>query len=271
MKAFASKEKQSVTAVRKTRPYVHYPTGPVQRAQRAEIHSILHSTGVQAKLTIGQPNDKYEQEADRVADQVMRMSDPKLQRQPENEEEEDTLQAKPLADQITPLIQRQVEPEEEEEEPVQSGYDQEPEESNPIMESVPTRDAGELGGEEDELIQTKPLVHKPEPVTAELHSKIQSLKGGGQTLPASERAFFEPRFGADFSNVRVHNDNRAGLIARSINARAFTHGRDMVFGSAQYAPGTSEGRRLMAHELTHVVQQDGGGHVRQKRVLTQCH
>ena len=70
---------------------------------------------IQAKLTINQPNDRYEQEADRVADVVMRMPEPRLQRQvePEEEEEEELVQAKPLADRITPLVQRQVEPEEE--------------------------------------------------------------------------------------------------------------------------------------------------------------
>jgi hypothetical protein len=83
--------------------------GPEAKAQQAEIHRILRSTDAQAKLTIDQPNDKYEQEADRVVDQVMSMPDPKLQRQPENEEEEETLQTKPLADQITPLVQRQEE------------------------------------------------------------------------------------------------------------------------------------------------------------------
>ena len=76
---------------------------------------------IQSKLTIGQPGDKYEQEADRVADQVMRMPDSQVQRQAEpNEEEEDTLQTKPIAGQITPLVQRQVEAKEEEEEPVQT-------------------------------------------------------------------------------------------------------------------------------------------------------
>ena len=83
-------------------------------AQRRQIGEILRDDTLQAKLTIGQPNDKYEQEADRVADEVMSMPDPELQRQevPE-EEEEESLQAKPLADDITSL-QRQEEPEEEE-------------------------------------------------------------------------------------------------------------------------------------------------------------
>lgn len=106
MKTLATKEKQLAPAARNARPYVHHPMGPVQQAQRAEIRHILRFTGAQAKLTIGKPNDKYEQEADRVADQVMRMPDPSLQRQPEAEEEEETVQAKPLANQITPLMQR---------------------------------------------------------------------------------------------------------------------------------------------------------------------
>jgi hypothetical protein len=71
MKTFATKDKRSAPAVRKTRPYVHHSKDPVQHAQQAEIRRILRSTGAQAKLTIGQPKDKFEQEADRVADQVM--------------------------------------------------------------------------------------------------------------------------------------------------------------------------------------------------------
>jgi hypothetical protein len=71
------------------------------------------------------------------------------------------------------------------------------------------------------------------------------------------RAFFEPRFGVDFSDVRVHANDRAAESAKAINARAFTVGRDMAFGNGQFAPETSEGRRLLAHELTHVIQQDG--------------
>lgn len=94
---------------------------PQADIERRQIGQILRNNTVQAKLTIGQPNDKYEQEADRVADEVMSMPDPKLQRQenPE-EEEEEAVQTKPLTEGITPLVQRQEEPEEEEEEPVQT-------------------------------------------------------------------------------------------------------------------------------------------------------
>ncbi|MCP4256660.1 MAG: DUF4157 domain-containing protein [Planctomycetes bacterium] len=223
MKTFATKEKQSAPAVRKVRPYVHHPVGPVQQAQQAEIRRILRSTGAQAKLTIGQPNDKYEQEADRIADQVMVMPDPKLQRQPENEEEEEeTVQIKPLADQITPLVQRQEEPPEEEEE-----------------------------------LQAKSKHDESPTVTPSLESHIHAMKGGGQPLNPATRSFFEPRFGADFSGVRVHTDSKANNLARSINAKAFTVGKDLVFGSSQYSPETSGGRKLLIHELTHILQTSG--------------
>jgi hypothetical protein len=178
---------------------------------------------IQAKLVVGQPGDKYEQEADRVADEVMRIPESQVQRQPEEEEEEGLLQTKPLAEQITPLVQRQVEPEKEE--------------------------------EDEELIQAKIARDVPPEVTPATSSGIQSLQGGGRSLSESERSFFEPRFGADFSSVRVHDDTRAAGIAQSVNARAFTLGRDVVFGAGEYSPDEMTGKKLFAHELTHVVQQ----------------
>lgn len=81
------------------------------------------------------------------------------------------------------------------------------------------------------------------------------LRESGSPLDASTRAFMEPRFGHDFGRVRVHTGERAAESARSVGAHAYTVGRDVVFGSGQYAPETQRGRRLLAHELTHVVQQ----------------
>jgi len=190
------------------------------------VSRLIRSGGLQAKLRIGQPGDVYEQEADRVADAVMRMPELGVQRQEEPEEEEETLQAKSLVEEITQLVQKQVEPEED---------------------------------DEIEEIQPKSLAGPAPEVTPKMGRDIQSIKGAGQALSASELAFFEPRFGADFSDVRVHNDTQAAHIARSVNARAFTFGRDMVFGAGQYAPESHRGKTLLAHELTHVVQQDSGG------------
>jgi hypothetical protein len=183
---------------------------------------------IQTKLKIGQPNDIYELEADRVAEQVMNMSEPSY---PERDEEEgkEHIQAKPVGEQITPLVQRQVEDEEE--------------------------------VEEEETIQTKGGMSQTPDVPSDLEPNIQSLKGGGQPLPKSVRNFFEPRFEHDFSKIRVHNDAKSADIARSLNARAFTVGRDVLFGPGQYTPATLAGKRLLAHELTHVVQQQSSTHL----------
>lgn len=83
------------------------------------------------------------------------------------------------------------------------------------------------------------------------------LASPGRALDASTREFFAARFGHDFADVRVHDDATAASSARGVHALAYTVGTDVVFGAGQYAPGTSAGRHLLAHELTHVVQQSG--------------
>jgi hypothetical protein len=84
------------------------------------------------------------------------------------------------------------------------------------------------------------------------------LRSPGEGLDGETRSQMEPRFGRDFGEVRVHRDGRAAASARAVNALAYTVGRDIVFGAGQYTPGTVAGRRLLAHELTHVVQQQAG-------------
>ena len=89
------------------------------------------------------------------------------------------------------------------------------------------------------------------------------LRSPGQALDTNTRVFMEPRFGHDFSGVRVHTDAKAAESARAVNALAFTVGRDVVFGGGQYLPGTTMGQKLLAHELTHVVQQSSANSSRQ--------
>jgi len=229
---------------------------------------MLKSGIIQAKLEIGQPGDKYEQEANRVADLVMNMPEPNVKRQPEEEEEE--LQTKPLADQITPLVQRQEEVEEEEKEPIQ-----------PKLFSVehPTLQRQAEPEEEEESIRPKPIAEQitpsvqrqeeEEPIQAKgnsssnsaeatpgIESSINSLRGGGQPLPGSVKSYFEPRFGADFRHVRIHADSKAAKTAKSINAKAFAARKNVVFGAGQYSPETSTGKRLLVHEMIHVIQQE---------------
>ena len=221
MLTFAIKKKRTPSIAPKRHTPTVSPMSHSLHLQQAKVRHILRSQTLQPKLTIGAPNDKYEQEADRVAEQVMRMPEPWVQRpvEPEEEEEEkEAIQTK-LADGMQ--VQRQVEPEEEEEEP----------------------------------IQTKQVSTHAPPVTPNLATRIQSLKGAGQPLPPTVRSYMEPRFGHDFSRVRVHTDAKAAETARVLNAQAFTTGRNVIFGAGQYGPGTSTGNRLLSHELTHVIQQ----------------
>src|SRR6185503_19903209 len=87
-------------------------------------------------------------------------------------------------------------------------------------------------------------------------SVASGTASGGAPLPEAARRQFEPRFGRDFGEVRVHTGPEAAASARALNAHAYTFGRDVVFGAGQYDPGGAAGRRLIAHELAHVVQQD---------------
>src|SRR5262249_17437579 len=93
---------------------------------------------------------------------------------------------------------------------------------------------------------------------------IARLPGRGTPLPRSVRRHMEPRFGTSFADVRVHHDRQASDSARSVGARAYTFGRDVVFHAGEYRPETAAGRRLIAHELAHVVQQRAAGPTAQR-------
>lgn len=172
---------------------------------------------IQRKVKVNEPSDKFEQEADRVADQMLLMPESVVQRKctqctsggppcPKcSEEEKFKLQRKP--------------------------------------ESSATSDSS-------------------------VPDNFISSLGLGQPLDKATRDYFEPRFGYDFSHVRVHSDAKASETAQAVNALAYTTGRDVVFGSGRYSPETREGRRLLAHELTHVVQQDQGNGITLQRQFT---
>ena len=190
---------------------------------------------IQAKLTIGQPNDKYEQEADRIADQVMQMPDrTAVQRKCTDCEKEAMVQQKPLAASITPRIQRQA-----------------------------------AEGREEDAIQTKPIQTKslvsenPTPGTS-LESRLNSSKSGGSPLPDTTRSFMENRIGADFSNVKVHTDSNAVQMSQELGAQAFTHGNHIYFNSGKYSPESTSGKHLLAHEMVHTLHQGLG--IQRKKV-----
>lgn len=171
---------------------------------------------IQAKLTVGAANDHYEQEADRMADQVMRAPhSPELIAQRTSEEDE--LQAKPLAESITPLVQRAAEEEE--------------------LQAKSLNEGGEFT-----------------PGT-NFESRLAAARGSGTPLPKSTREFMEQRMGADFSGVKVHTDAQSDRLNQAIQAKAFTTGNNIFFRTGAYNPYSSSGRELLAHELTHTVQQ----------------
>ncbi|MFC1750289.1 DUF4157 domain-containing protein [Pseudomonadota bacterium] len=102
-----------------------------------------------------------------------------------------------------------------------------------------------------EIIQTKP---QPVSDTTPLLND-SGVSEGGQPIDANTRAFFEPRFGSDFGNVRIHNDNTSAATANTLNAKAFTYRNHIAFNTGEYSPESNQGRRLLAHELSHVMQQ----------------
>ena len=164
--------------------------------------SFFKATG--RNTFINPPNDIYEQEADAMADKVMRMS------------ANENIFFQPS----TNSIQRKCEHCEEEEEKLQR------------KESFP----GEMN------------------LSPQTENYINSLDGKGRSLSNNEKNFFEPRFGHDFSNVKIHTGSEANESANGLNALAYTHNNNIVFGRNQYHLNTAAGKRLMAHELTHVVQ-----------------
>jgi hypothetical protein len=186
------------------------------QASAADILALQRAFGnqavsglIQSKLVAGGAGDRYEQEADGMAEQVVRST---VRRQV-GEERTTGVQRKPLAASITPLVQTS-----------ELGAGRTPGRSQ-------ERDEGGVEG------------------------RLANHRGGGSPLPDGVRAAMEPRFGIDFSGVRVHTDGEAAQMARNLGARAFASGEEIYFGAGRYEPSSRAGKRLVAHELTHVVQQ----------------
>jgi hypothetical protein len=165
---------------------------------------------LQTKLTVNTPGDIYEQEADAMADKVMRMSVNQSSRLKQHQS-----QTKPVPENSAPVVQTKSE-------------------------------AGQDGAA----------------VSDELSEKIASSQGGGSKMDGQTQSFMQSRFGMDFSRVKIHTDGEAARLSRQLNAQAFTIGHDIYFDSGKYAPASESGKRLLAHELTHTIQQ---GHSRARR------
>ena len=183
-----------------------------------------------SSLRIGPPKDRYEQEADLVADKVIRKPEPA---QPD---------AASGAGGLAPRVQR-LDPE------CDGGLQR----RTPMQEGprFPTkREGGDL-----------------QEGAAAIEPYVNSLAGRGEPLAAAARAFMEPRLRkSNSSAVRVHTDAQASRSAEAINALAYTHGSHIVFRAGRYDPARREGRHLLAHELAHVAQQEGGARLVQRFV-----
>ncbi len=240
---------------------------------------------IQAKMSIGAPGDKYEQEADQTATKVVNeINQPSSVQRSAQEEEE--LQMKPET------IQRSAQEEEElqmKSETIQrSVLDEEELQMKPETIQRAAEDEEELqmkpetiqrAAQEEEELQMKPetiqrsaedeeeLQMKPETIQREangamtaspdIEGAIQGSKGKGEALDQGVRGKMEQAFGADFSGVKVHHNSESDQINQSIQAKAFTTGQDLFFKQGAYDPNSRSGQELLAHELTHVVQQNG--------------
>ncbi|MEO1417726.1 MAG: DUF4157 domain-containing protein [Bacteroidota bacterium] len=209
----------------------------------------------QAKLNVHPAHDAYEQEADAMADRVVSVPQgegftPAIQKQ----SEEEGLQTKPLVDEITRIGSTDT-----------TSTQHKPAFDSPSEMDQQTGSGGDVQGksagmdlqmqeESEEELQAKgDPVNPPK----DFEQNLQGSKGGGQALPTSTQSRMEQGFGANFQDVRVHTGTNAVQMSQSIGAQAFTHGKDIYFNEGKYQPGTSEGDHLIAHELTHTVQQSG--------------
>ncbi|MGB8647428.1 MAG: DUF4157 domain-containing protein [Anaerolineae bacterium] len=189
---------------------------------------------IQRKLTVGAAHDAYEQEADRVADQVLSApaalteSRPAVQRASEDEEQVQTKRIDPMESLASSHRDRQ------------SGVTGNHDENSPF----------EAGGD--------------------FQQRLDTTRGGGSPLPGETREFMESHFGADFGGVRVHTGGESAQLNREVSAQAFTHGQDIYLGDGKTDLQSSAGQHLLAHELTHVVQQTGRAQraFLQRRVMT---
>ena len=235
-----------------------------QRAQRRPI--------IQAKLTVGPANDKYEQEADRVAQQVA-----KTIAHPATHPQAGSAGPATAGSPVTPIPQHQdgdavgltaPAPTLTRAGSVQPGHasDSLANWSNPGIASsagsalVQCRDQDAMAADAGDLSQSLDPPHADSAgsnVAPPLERAIHQQRGRGQSLPARIRQPLERSFGSDFSRVSIHADGQADRLNRAIRARAFTTGQDIFFRQGEYRPGTQQGNETLAHELTHVEQQEG--------------
>ncbi|MGH2459155.1 MAG: DUF4157 domain-containing protein, partial [Chloroflexota bacterium] len=242
---------------RKAAPSMGRSAAPARRAtvDAAPAAAGLALAGpIQMQLAIGRPGDAFEREADSVAQRVTTRPEaapPTISRLPPRlslaaQREEDELSGDLLIGSEAG----------EQSEPVQRAC-AECSGGTGLCPTCAARQAG-LSGSGAGMTVAQPrrrMTSDGSSSPARAERDLNALRGGGTPLADEIRRPIEDRLGFDFGDVRIHTDGRAAASAQALEARAYTVGRDVVFGAGEYAPNTTEGQRLLVHELTHVVQQ----------------
>jgi len=229
-------------------------TTPVVQRQEDEEELQMKPLAATATPVIQRQEDEEELQMKPLA----ATATPVVQRQ----EDEEELQMKPLATTATPVVQRQEDEEELQMKPLAATATpvvqrQEDEEELQMKPLATTATPVVQRQEDEEELQMKPLGGGGFQASDEIEGKLRLRRGSGSPLPANLRAEMEARFGVSFDAVRLHKDGEAGQLNEDLRARAFTHGTDIYLGTSEPDIATGEGKRLLAHELTHVVQQNG--------------
>jgi hypothetical protein len=262
----ASSQNKSAQSVKGKNPFTTN-----QKAENPFVGIAIQNPFIQAKLSIGQSNDAYEQEADQIADKVIQQSAPNVQTKCDACAEEESVQKKPLVSQISPLVQKTgIDEEELQAKPLQSslnplvqktGIDEEELQAKPLQSSLNPL-VQKTGIDEEELQMKSAAIQKKDEASHDLENKINGARGKGNTMDNTTQSLMSGSFGADFSQVNIHTDSNAVQMSQELGAKAFTVGNDVFFNQGEYNPQSNAGKHLLAHELTHTVQQ---GSVLQKK------
>lgn len=226
------------------------------KESKTPFFNSANSAVVQTKLTIGQPGDKYEKEADHMADAVVNKntntSKPDIQNREISSIQRESLATPQEDEKLGTAEQRMEEDKMVQEKPEIQKQGAEEEEE---LQSKP--EIQKMEGEKEEELQTKKTSGSNASVaSSSISQQIKSKSGKGKPLPQKTKAEMESSFGNDFSNVNIHTDQDAVTMNKELKAQAFTHGNDVYFNAGKYNPDSAKGKHLLAHELTHVVQQN---------------
>jgi hypothetical protein len=241
----------------KTNSGPFFQTGKGAAVQRKKRFAFF-----QTKLSVNKPGDIHEKEADSVAGQVVNRQ--KGQKPVLQQKEIGTVQRLATSKEDEKLGTNDARMEKDKEEPMkpvqtkQAGGDKK-KKKKPVMkkghnmEKKKKKKTPGTGG----MMQKKEKSQETGGATAgpTLETELEKQSGKGGPLPAKTLAEMNHSFGMDFSHVRIHHDGAAAALCNELNAQAFTHGCDIYFNEGKYNPESEEGKRLLAHELTHVAQQ----------------